>query len=134
MALKTVPLVIDDIEFSTTQFPAMRALEVMVSLQRLTAGMNPNTQLTAAAPGLLSGLDGPSAKKLVLDLLECTTALIRTPVAKIVTLNKQETIDLVFSGKLKVLFQVVAHAIEVNFGDFSEGSDELAPQTQTPAQ
>jgi hypothetical protein len=134
MALKTVQLKIDDIEFSTTQFPAMRALEVMVNLQRLTAGMNPDQSLAQAAPHLMAGLDGPAARKLVMDLFESTTALLRTPTHKIVTLNSQANIDLVFNGKLKMLFQVVAHAIEVNFGDFGEGSDGPAPLTQTPEQ
>jgi len=132
MSLKTVPITIDDIEFNTTQFAAMRALEVMVTLQRLTAGMNPDSQVNAA--GLLAGLDGPGARKLVLDLLEGTTALVRTPTHKIITLNTQANIDAVFSGKLKMLFQVIGHAIEVNFGDFNEGSEDPAPPTQTLGQ
>ncbi len=136
--LKTVPLIVKlpdgDIEFQTTQFPAMKALEVMVTLQGLTAGANPNQSVAQAAPNLLAGLDGPKARKLVLDVLECTTALVRNPVAKLILLNTQVSIDQVFSGRLKLLFEVVAHAIEVNFGDFSEGSEDPAPLTQTPGQ
>ena len=126
--LKTVTLTVDDVEFSTTQFPAMKALEVMVSLQRLaTANVSPNAQISQAAPALMSGLDGASAKKLVLDLLQCTTALVRDPAPKLIQLTSQQAIDQVFSGKLKVLFQVIGHAIEVNYGDFNEGSPDPAP-------
>jgi hypothetical protein len=137
MALKTVSLTVGDIEFQTTQFPAMRALEVMVSLQRLAApaqGVNSNTQLSNAAPALMANLEPGAARKLVLDLLECTTALVRTPQSRLIPLNKQENIDFIFSGKLKMLFDVMGHAIEVNFGDFSEGSEDPAPTTQTPEQ
>jgi len=132
MSLKTVPLEIDGIEFQTTQFPAMRALEVMVTLQKLTAGMNPNSQISAS--GLMTGLDGPAAKRLVMDLLECTTAVVRSPVTKLVSLDKQTNIDLIFSGKLPMMFKVIAHSIEVNFGDFNEGSEDPAPLAQTPGQ
>lgn len=125
--LKTVPLVIDDIEFSTTQFPAMRALEVMVTLQKMSAGHGASTSITSA----MIGMEPASMKKLVLDLLECTTALIRTPQPRLVTLNKTENIDLIFSGKLKMLFEVITHAVEVNYGDFGDGSTEPAPTTQT---
>lgn len=132
MALKTVPLIIEDIEFQTTQFPAMRALEVMVTLQKIAASTsNQNAQLTTA---MMATLDQASMKKLVLDLLECTTALVKGPPTRLIALNKPDGIDQVFSGKLKMLFTVIQHAVEVNYGDFSEGSDDLAPQTQTPSQ
>ncbi len=133
-SLKSVPLIIGDIEFSTTQFPAMRALEVMVSLQKLAGamqGINPNTSLAAAAPQMMAGLEPGAAKRLVLDLLQSTTALVRTPTTRLILLNTQENVDLVFSGKLKMLFEVIGHAVEVNFGDFSEGSAPDAPLTQT---
>jgi hypothetical protein len=130
MALKTVPLEIDGIEFQTTQFPAMRALEVMVSLQKIAAGSNQNAQLAAA---MMASLDQASMKKLVLDLLECTVALVKSPQAKLIALNKPEGIDQVFSGKLRMLFTVIQHAVEVNYGDFNDG-EETAPQAPTPGQ
>lgn len=120
--LKSVPKEIDGIEFTTTQFPAMTALEVMGDLQRVasTANMNPNAQLSAVAPIM--------TPKMVIDLLRQTTALVKTPQgSKLLTLNTQENINLVFSGRLKILFDVIAHAIEVNFGDFNEGSADPAP-------
>lgn len=133
--LKTVAKTIGDIEFQTTQFPAMRALEVMVSLQRLATNVNPNMQLSQAAPTIMAGLDPAGARKMVLDLLQSTTALVKTAQgSRLITLDKQENIDLIFSGKLKVLFEVMAHAIEVNYGDFNDGSNDPAPLTQTLSQ
>lgn len=134
--LKTVPITIGDIEFQTTQFPAMKALEVMVMLQNMSATNNvPSTaSLTQATPQLMASMTPQGVRQLVLGLLQSTQAILRVPVARIVTLDKQETIDLVFSGKLKMLFDVMAHAIEVNFGDFSEGSESPAPLNPTPGQ
>lgn len=137
VALKTVPTTINDIEFATTQFPAMRALEVMAMLQGLnTAGVNPNASVSAAAPQLMAGLSGAALRKVVLETLQCTTALIRPEggAARLVTLDRQENIDLIFSGRLKMLFQVIAHAVEVNFGDFDEGSNDPAPLILTQDQ
>ncbi len=134
MALKTVTKIIDDIEFQTTQFPAMRALEVMVTLQKIAAGSNQSEQLATA---MMAGMDQASMKKMVLDLLECTTALVPGTAGsptKLIPLNKAEGIDRVFSGRLKMLFDVIHHAVEVNFGDFNEGSNDLAPQTLTQDQ
>lgn len=126
--LKTETKEIDGTEFSVTQFPAMKALEVMGSLQKMAAGANPNTQLAQAAAG------GTMSKQMVLDLLACTTALLREPKTKLVGLTSQGAIDEVFSGRLRTLFRVIEFAIEVNFGDFKEGSEDSAPLTLTQDQ
>lgn len=129
MPPKTVSLTIDEIEFQTTQFPAMRALEVMVELQKASATSGtPNASVTS---GFMTGLSAQATKKLVMELLECTQALVHTPTTKLVPLDKQTNIDLIFSGKLKMLFQVIGHVIEVNFADLTEGSEELAPPAPT---
>lgn len=135
--LKTVPLTIGDIEFQTTQFPAMKALEVMVILQGMSSAQNvpASTSLSQAAPQMMSNLTPQGARQLVLSVLQSTSAIIPSSSGKkIVMLDKQESIDLVFSGRLKVLFDVMAHAIEVNYGDFNEGSESPAPQDQTAGQ
>lgn len=135
MSLKTVSKTIGDVEYQTTQFPAMKALEVMVLLQRLSAptqGIAPSTQLSAAAPALFANLNPGQLRELVIEMFQCTTALVRTPQgSKLVALTDQKSIDLVFSGKLQDLFEVFGHAVEVNFGNFSEGSANPAPPTQT---
>lgn len=131
--LKSETKEIDGIEFTVVQFPAMKALEVMVSLQRSSLGANPNASISQAASAM-AGMDPSATKKMVLDVLACTTALVRNPDPKLIALNDQKGIDLVFSGKLRTLFRVIEFAVEVNYGDFKEGSEESAPLTLTQDQ
>jgi hypothetical protein len=132
--LKTVSKTLKDksgeLEFSTTQFPCMKALEIMVSLQKLgSSGAPGNAHISAA----MAGLKPEEAGKLFVDVLQCTTTIIETPQGKRqITFNSKDALDKVFSGRLKLLFDVLEHAIEVNYGDFTEGSDVPAPPAQTP--
>ncbi|HEY6018998.1 MAG TPA: hypothetical protein VIY48_03630 [Candidatus Paceibacterota bacterium] len=121
--LKTVSKVIGGMEFQTTQFPAVKALEVMSSLQKLQSA-DMSKAMSALKPG--------EAKALFLEVLQCTTTIIETPQGKkLITFDKAESLDRVFSGKLKTMFDVLAHAIEVNYGDFNEGSTDPAPLAPT---
>lgn len=121
--LKTVSKTIGDLEFQTTQFPAVKALEIMSSLQKLQS-----SDMSRAMGNLKPG----EAKALFLEVLQCTTTIIETPQGKkLITFDKQESLDRVFSGRLKMMFQVLEHAIEVNYGDFNEGSVDPAPLAQT---
>jgi hypothetical protein len=132
--LKSETKELGGIKFTVTQFPAMKAIEVMVSLQRMSAGMSPNAQLTQVAHQAMASADPAATQKMILDVLQCTTALVEAPELKLMNLGEKKNIDLVFTGRLKLLFDVMAFAIEVNYGDFKEGSEESAPQAQTPSQ
>lgn len=129
--LKTETKEIDGIEFTVTQFPAMKALEVMASLQNASSGMDPNMKLGHIAVGKM---DPVAQRKMVLDVLQCTQALIREPSLTLVALTDQKAIDRVFSGRLRTMFKVIEFAVEVNYGDFKEGSEDPAPPTPTQDQ
>lgn len=139
--LQTKELEIGDITFQTTQFPAMRAFEVLASLIKvggpvlaLIANADQTADLSTIAPQLssaLSGLKASEAKTLLQDMLANTRAIVRDGgKLKIIELTSEEKINSVFSGKLMVMFQVFGHALRTNYGDFSVGSDQTAP---TPA-
>jgi hypothetical protein len=145
MTLKTESTTIDGMEFQTTQFPAMASFNLLARLVKtlgpaisaLTAA-NPETDLRDLAGPLAAGLqtlNADDASRLVLDVLSCTTALVQGPSGtKLVALNTQGNIDVVFSGRLMVMFKVLAHALKVNYEDFAGGSDPAAPQTQNPSE
>ena len=126
--------------FNTTQFPAMHSLELMAQLMKTIGpalaalqGVSVDTDLSALGPalsGALAGLKPNEASQLVLAVLASTTAQVTNPSGqqKIMQLNSREVIDLVFSNKLKTLFDVLEHALKVNYSDFFVGSDQVAPQ------
>ena len=148
MGTQMKSVTIDGVEFQTDQFPAMHALEVLAQLVRVAgpalsilSSANPETELSDLAPQLgaaLSGLKPADANELVRKLLSQTRAFVQAKDGgtRIVELTTEEKINQVFSGKLKVLFQVVGHSIRTNYGDFSEGSGstDLAPGEKTSGQ
>lgn len=110
MLLKTEKKMFGDIQFTTTTFPAMQALEMM---------------------GLVGEDHGPKEMaQYAPEFLKSTAAILTDQTGpKQVPLNSRENIDLVFSGRLPTLFKVWEWVSKVNYGDFSQGSDPSAPQT-----
>ena len=140
MSLKTEPVEIDGIKFETTQFPAMAAFRLMARLIKVIGpamgvlkGATKDTTLESLAPALgaaLSNVSPDEAQSIALEILKCTTAEVG---GVLIGLTGQAPVDQVFSGRLSMLFKVLAHALKVNYGDFSEGSDPAAPQTPAPS-
>lgn len=136
--LATEHLQIGDLQFTTTQLPAMRSLQLLTKLAKtvgpaLGALMNldPNTQLEDAGAGLtgaLGTLDPSVAQGLVLEILAGTSVM--GPDGRSMSLSTSGNVDLTFSAKLKMLFQVLGFVIKVNYRDFIEGSAPNAPQIQ----
>lgn len=124
----------------------MHALEVLASLVKVAgpalsvlSAAGSDTELSAIAPQLgaaLAGLKPAEASDLVCKLLSGTRAFVKDKAgaSRLVELNSQDKINTVFSGRLKVMFQVVAHAIRTNFGDFAQGSDQTAPSAPVVAE
>lgn len=141
---KTETKKLGDLDFKTTQLPAMKAFALLAKLARVVgpaisalSGLDPDTELDLAGSGLISALkslDPKEAEGLVLDILSGTEVIIPDATGgRALSLAKQANIDLVFTGKLRMLFQVVGFALQVNFGDFSEGSVPAAPLPQAPS-
>lgn len=134
MSQKTETTTIDGVEYTTTQFSAMHSFGVLAELVKVagpaiavltTAEQGQEiTQLAPALMGALGGLDPEVAKNLVLKLLAMTYAIVDD---KKVDFTNQKAIDRVFTGNLKALFQVVGHAISVNYSDFFAGSASSTP-------
>lgn len=141
---KTETKKLGELEFKTTQLPAMRAFALLTKLAKVVgpalgalSKLDPDTELDLAGSGLISALqtlDTKEAESLVLDVLSGTEAIVPDATGgRAIPLSKQANIDLIFTGKLKLMFQVVGFALQVNFRDFSEGSDPAAPQPQAPS-
>jgi hypothetical protein len=124
----------------TQQFPAMRATRLFMQVAK-TIGpalgalmqLDPETQLAAAGPelaGALANLDPDQAEKLVPEILGSTQA--QTEDGKFIALNTKSNIDLVFSGRLMTMFQVLGFVLQVNFRDFTSGVS-VAPKPSPAA-
>lgn len=124
---------IDGIRFGTTQYGAMRALELMGKLAQ-TVGpalgalsmADMGTDLDKFAPVIgiaLRDLKPAELSSLVIDVLSGTTATL-TEEGKVrrSDLMTREQIDRVFSGKLMTMFKAILHALKVNYADFGFGS------------
>lgn len=132
--LKTEVIEIDGVEYSTTQFAAMRAMRILAMLIKVAgpaigalAGAKRDAQLTAVMPELqraFATMDPGEFESLALSLLSGTSATIQGPQGpRRVEFTSAKVVDQVFSGRLGTMFKVIAHAVKVNYGDFAEGSD-----------
>lgn len=144
MNLKSDKTTVDGILFETTQFPAMRALELMGRLTKVLgptlgalASADPDAEMDSLAPVLavaLKDLEPKELSTIAIELLAGTSALVQGASGmSLVTLNSRENLDLVFSSRLFALFKVAVHAIRVNYGDFIGGSGLGAPRPQEPS-
>jgi hypothetical protein len=133
MNLKYEETEIDGIRFGTTQYGAMRGLELMGRLAQ-TIGpafgalsmADETTEMDKFAPviGLaLRDLKPAELSSLVIDILAGTTATVTEGSSvKRYDLLTKESLDRVFSGRLMTMFKVVLHALKVNYSDFGFGS------------
>lgn len=144
MNLKSEKTTVDGIVFETTQYPAMRGLELLGRLTKVLgptlgalASADPDAELESLGPVLavaLRDLEPEQLSKLAIAVLSGTTATITSPTgATLVTLDSVDNLNLVFSSRLMVMFKVAVHAIKVNFGDFIDGSALGAPRTPAPS-
>lgn len=142
--LKSEPVTLDGIEFTTTQFPAMMGFEMLGRLVKVLGpaldvltGADPETEIEDLAPVLaatLKDMKPSDLSALVIDLLRSTTAKISDPTGgRLIDLGSKDAINLVFSGRLMIMFKVLVHAIKVNYWDFFAGSVPSAPPAPKPA-
>lgn len=144
MNLKSASTTVDGITFETTQFPAMKALELMGRLTKVLgptlgalASADPEAEMDSFGPVLamaLKDLDPKELSAIAVELLQGTTALVQSATGQtLVQLGSRENLDLVFSSRLSALFKVAVHAIKLNYGDFIGGSGLGAPRRQEPS-
>lgn len=143
--LKTVSKDLGDLTYTTTQFPAMRSVQLLTRLAKVAgpvlaalAGAQPTDDISVHAPklaGALAGLEPVEASSLVADVLMCTAVAVPDAAGgRRIEFTSATNIDLVFSGRLGDLFKILMWVIEVNYGDFSVGSaPQPTPATTLPA-
>ncbi len=139
MKLKREKKIIGDLEFDTSQFPAMLSFTLLAKVAKIVGPalgalqkLDPSTELSGVAmAGAFAGVDPKDATALIPEILSETAVYMD---GKFIQLNSKSNIDLVFSGRLMVMFQVVGFVLQVNYGDFFEGSGLPAPQTLKPSE
>ena len=141
MSLKTESATIDNITFETTQFGAMRALELMGRLAQtigpaigVMSAANPDTPVEQLAPILANAMGNLKPGELfglAMDVLANTSATL-TVDGKITRKDilTQGDFDTIFSGRLMTMFKAVVHALKVNYGDFGFGSAPASAPTE----
>lgn len=133
MNLKYEEVEIDGIKFGTTQFAAMRSLELLGKLVQtvgpalgVISTADPNTPLEQLAPvlaGALSNLKPHELGPLAMEILAGTTATLEVDgkYGRKDLLSKNDFNE-VFSGRLMTMFKAIMHALKVNYADFGLGS------------
>lgn len=142
LTLKTASIDCDGTQFTTTQFPAMHSLEVLTKLVKVLGpvittlvSVDQKSEVSSIGPQLqqaMMGVTPVEMKALVKEMLASTTVVWN---GKIMPLNSEEKINLVFSSRLGDMFKVFGHAVEVNFADFFAEAFKRTPEgPQTPVE
>lgn len=135
--------ILDGVSFTTTQLPAMRAYPLFIRLLK-TIGpalgalsrLKPEDDLSGVMPqlaGALTSLEPQAAEAIALEVLSTTTATLTNPAgqAMVIGLSSPTNMDIVFSGRIKLMFQAIGFAIRVNYADFFGGATPSAPLLPT---
>lgn len=136
----------DGIKFATTQYGAMRSLEL---LGKLAKTLGPAMGVLADSVDLegddfnralpyigvaLRDLQPAEMTSLIKEILKGTTAtMTENGTTKRMDLLDEKDINRVFDGRLSTMFKVVLFALKVNFADFGFGSaakKESAPEQE----
>lgn len=139
MDIKTVPVEVNGTKFVTTQFAAMRSLTLLARLVKVAGpamqslrGVSLDTDLADAVPQIaaaLADVDPEVLPDLLADILAGTSVIESTPKGPKRRDLDRAAIDRVFSGRLRDLVLVVAHAIKVNYAGFGTGGPSTSPAT-----
>lgn len=132
--------IIDDVEFRTTQLPAMRAYPLFIRLGKVLGpvltslqGVSLSADVSSLGPILapaFSAIDPDEATRLMTDLLVSTRAVIE---GKVIELSSEAGINKVFTGRLPLLFKVLGFAAQENFAGFLSGSGSAPTAPEAPA-
>jgi hypothetical protein len=129
--LKTEKRVIDGLEITTTQLPALRSLGLFNKLGKVLAPALSSipdtfsfehTEVASLAPAFVTifgAMEAGEAQALACNILESTNVELD---GKVISLTDPRMVDLVFSGRLPTMFKAIAFVLEVNFSDFFKGA------------
>lgn len=120
---------IDDLEFTTVQFPAYYALGLLPRLAKLGPAFGMPNEGMDSTP-----FDAASFQTFALDLLRQTSVLIDDGKGtRRIELTSPDKFNQVFAGRFGTVFKVIAFAIKVNFETFPNGSASETAVPQLPA-
>ena len=140
-----------DFKFSTTQLPAVRGFKVGLRLAKQIGPLfgafaslgnlgdiGLGTDISGALPAIttaLGSMDPDELLSLAKAVLESTTVQISDATGgRVMPLSTDENINLVFSGRLRMMVEVLMFVVGVNFPDFLPGGLKApgAKTTTTP--
>lgn len=141
MGVKTEKATIGGLDVRTTQLPAMRAFSLLTKVGRILApvlsgatalldskgNLNLDKDVSALAPVLgeaLGALEDQGAAELAAAILVQTSVVYE---GKLLELGQAHHIDLVFTGRLMTMLQVLAWVLKVNYADFIGGAQAFVP-------
>ena len=138
--IETRTKTIDGTEFRTTQLPAMRAYPMFIRLGKIIGpilgslqGVSLHTELSELGSALgpaFSAIDPDEATRLMVDMFVSTRALVD---GKVLDLSSEASINRVFTGRLPLMFKVLAFVVQENFADFFAGSGSAPTAPEAPA-
>lgn len=149
ISVKQEKRVIGGRQTTCTQFGAMRATGLAVRLMKIVGPsvahllsadvqsvedlLKKQVDVGLVVAQLFHSLDEDTTLQLIRDLL---SGVVVVHNGAIVELSSDDAINMVFTGKLKLMLESVKFAIQVNYGDFfgdasAQGGSQSASQDQT---
>ena len=133
-----------DFKFSTTQLPAVRGFKLFGRLVKQIGPLfgaftslgdfNLGTDISGAMPAISAALASMDPDELLSLAKEClSSTTVHVPDAtggRVMPLSTDENINLVFSGRLRMMVEVLVFVVRVNFADFLQGG--LTAPAKTP--
>lgn len=133
MALTPQVEEIDGIRFTISQLPGMRGLRVFSRLTKMLGKAGPAAKAlisggTKDAGAVLAILGGMEEEDLVFVAKELLAPCVFSGPADVGQGNAADRFDVLFQGRIDLLFKVLLFALRVNYGSFSKGLSGSAGQ------
>lgn len=143
---KTISTSGGDFKFATTQLPAVRGFKLFGRLVKQVGPLfgafaslgdiSPDMDISGAIPalaGALAQMDPDELLSLSREILASTTVHIPDATGgRVMPLSTDENINIVFTGRLRMMIEVLLFVIGVNFSDFLPGGVKAPGLPGTP--
>lgn len=135
MGLKMETRIIAGCDVRSQQLPALASFNLMTKLGRIITPVLDKIDLsnismesdigalTPALAALFSNMDSDESGPLLCEILATTSVTLDDDEGhRIEHLTNREAINRVFSGRMRMMFEVIVFALKVNFADFFDGA------------
>jgi hypothetical protein len=120
--------VIEGLTFSAQELSPFTVIDLSTEFADLISSSVGGKGALALAAGIMKGFGAGKLRELLPRLLQSVTTTVSDGgKPQRITLDSVESMNIVFSGRMKALAQVVAFAVEVSFADFLAGIVLVVP-------